>query len=72
MSLLYRREDQRMNWYEVTVNFRPNINSMDRRTRTIRLRAPNKEVAILMGGQQLGLDRQGLVRDDIKIEVRRA
>lgn len=60
-----------MNWYEVAVNFRPNINSMERRTRKIRLRAPNKEVAILMGGHQLGLDRQGLVKDDLRIQVTR-
>lgn len=60
-----------MNRYEVAFSFRPNANRSEHIARTMWIDAPNRDAALLLAGNRLGLEETGMVPASIRVTVTR-
>jgi hypothetical protein len=59
-----------MKGYEVTVSWQPNINRLDRSSKTFRVTARSQPAAIFQAAYQMGWDQVSYLRGSETIEVK--
>jgi hypothetical protein len=60
-----------MNRYEIEAVFRSNVNKQERVCRHVWVDAPNREAALLIAGNRLGLEGTGMVNSSVQVSVAR-
>lgn len=60
-----------MNRYRIEAIFRPNANKPDKVTRQVWVDAPNREAALLLAGNRLGLEGTGIIAASLIASITR-